>query len=89
MKMIKILKQLFFVPFLDLLNMTDGGHRTIKTAGIWTTYPKGGVSHVTVFIDQVRIKCFSKSFNELIFSIEGESEEGVLFKFDKSLFYWV
>jgi len=33
--------------------MTDGGHRTIKTAGIWTTYPKGGVSHVTVFIDQV------------------------------------
>lgn len=42
----------FFI-YKDLLDMTDGGKRTIETAGIWTTYPKGGVTHITVFIDQV------------------------------------
>jgi len=48
-----IASALCFFIYQDLLDMTDGGKRTIKTAGIWTTYPKGGVSHVTVFIDQV------------------------------------
>jgi len=34
-------------------NVTDYGHRCIKTAGIWATYPQEHVSNVTGFFDQV------------------------------------
>jgi len=42
----------FFV-YKDLLFITDDGKRTIETAKIWTTYPHKGVTHTTVFIDQI------------------------------------
>jgi len=44
---------LCFFIYKDLLDLSDGGTRTIETAGIWTTYPKKGVTHTTVFIDQI------------------------------------
>ena len=45
------------ITVLDALehfeNVTESGHRSISTAGIWATYPQEHVSNVTGFFDQV------------------------------------
>ncbi|XP_057296602.1 aquaporin-7-like [Hydractinia symbiolongicarpus] len=37
----------------DLIEAYEGSERSLKTAGIWSTYPTAGVSHWTAFFDQV------------------------------------
>lgn len=44
---------LVFVVYRDLLDAHDKGARNLKNAAIWSTYPAKGVSHGTIFGDQV------------------------------------
>ena len=39
--------------FTDALVQYEGTNRSIKTAGIWATYPQPHVHNITGFFDQV------------------------------------